>query len=125
MISVTNVRDFYANVREFYLNILRRWLKLAELSFSPLRLIVNMLALYIKGIEEVLWYICISETTHNPWVLCIYGKQAYCSPASVRKSLLLLKLIVNMLALYIKAIEEVLLYLRALVTWGKFKKKMF
>ena len=21
--------------------------------------------LYIKGIEEVLWYICISETTHN------------------------------------------------------------
>ena len=24
-----------------------------------------MLALYIKGIEEVLWYICINETTHN------------------------------------------------------------
>ena len=65
MIPVTNVRDFYANVREFYLNILRRWLKLAEWSFSLLRLIVNMLALYIKGIEEVLWYICISETTHN------------------------------------------------------------
>ena len=38
--------------------------------------------------------------------------------------LLLLKLIVNMLALYIKAIEEVLLYLRALVTWVKFKKKV-
>ena len=41
----------------------------------------------------------------------------------LERSLLLLKLIVNMLALYIKAIEEVLLYLRALVTWGKFKKK--
>ena len=40
----------------------------------------------------------------------------------LEKSLLLLKLIVTMLALYIKAIEEVLLYLRALVTWGKFKK---
>ena len=37
----------------------------------------------------------------------------------LERSLLLLKLIVNMLALYIKAIEEVLLYLRALVTWGK------
>ena len=24
-----------------------------------------MLALYIKGIEEVLWYICIRGTTHN------------------------------------------------------------
>ena len=53
------------NVREFYLNILRRWLKLVEWSFSLLKLIVNTLALYIKGIEEVLWYICISETTHN------------------------------------------------------------
>ena len=65
MIPVTYVRDFYVNVREFYLNILRRWLKLAEWLFLLLRLIVNMLALYIKGIEEVLWYICISETTHN------------------------------------------------------------
>ena len=65
MIPVTNIRDFYANVHEFYLNILIRRLKLAEWSFSLLRLIVNMLALYIKGIEEVLWYICISETTHN------------------------------------------------------------
>ena len=43
----------------------------------------------------------------------------------LERSLLLLKLIVNMLALYINAIEEVLLYLRALVTWGKFKKKCF
>ena len=43
----------------------------------------------------------------------------------LERSLLLLNLIVNMLALYIKAIEEVLLYLRALVTWGKFKKKCF
>ena len=40
----------------------------------------------------------------------------------LERSLLLLQLIVNMLALYIKAIEEVLLYLRALVTWGKLKK---
>ena len=30
-----------------------------------------------------------------------------------------------MLALYIKAIEEVLLYLRALVTWGNLKKEGF
>ena len=39
----------------------------------------------------------------------------------LERSLLLLKLIVNILALYIKAIEEVMLYLRALVTWGKLK----
>ena len=43
----------------------------------------------------------------------------------LERSLLLLKLIVNMFALYINAIEVVLLYLRALVTWGKFKKKCF
>ena len=42
----------------------------------------------------------------------------------LERSLLLLKLIVNMLALYINAIEVVLLYLRALVTWGKFKKNV-
>ena len=42
----------------------------------------------------------------------------------LERSLLLLKLIVNMLALYIKVIEEILLYLRALVTWGKFLKNV-
>ena len=42
----------------------------------------------------------------------------------LERSLLLLKLIVNMLAWYIKAIEEVLLYLRALVTWGKLKQNV-
>ena len=42
----------------------------------------------------------------------------------LERSLLLLKLIVNMLALYIKAIEEIMLYLRALVTWGKFLKNV-
>ena len=39
----------------------------------------------------------------------------------LERSLLLLKLTVNMLALCIKALEEVLLYLRALVTWGNLK----
>ena len=43
----------------------------------------------------------------------------------LERSLLLLKLIVNMLALYIKAIEEVLLYLSAPVTWGKLKTFVF
>ena len=38
----------------------------------------------------------------------------------LERSLFLLKLIVNMLALYIKAIEVAMLYLRALVTWGNF-----
>ena len=69
MIPVANVREFYANVREFYVNMVSR------------------------------------HTVHLQ---------------VLERSLLLLKLIVNMLALYIKAIEEVLLYLRALVTWGKF-----
>ena len=70
MIPVANIRDFYANVREFYVSM-------------------------------------VSRHTGHLQVL--------------ERSLLLLKLIVNMLALYIKAIEEVLLYLRALVTWGKLK----
>ena len=67
MIPVTNVRDFYANVREFY----------------------GRHTVHLQVLES---------------------------------SLLLLTLIVNMLALYIKGIEEVMLYLRALVTWGKLKK---
>ena len=71
MIPVANVNEFYANVREFYVYMVSR------------------------------------HTVHLQ---------------VLERSLLLLKLIVNMLALYIKAIEEVLLYLRALVTWGKLKK---
>ena len=43
----------------------------------------------------------------------------------LESSLLLLKLIVNMLTLYIKAVEEVLWYLGAIVTWGKLKKKIY
>ena len=74
MIPVANVREFYANVREFYVYMVSR---------------------------------------HRPTVHL----------QVLERFLLLLKLIVNMLALYIKAIEEVLLYLRALVTWGKLKKK--
>ena len=42
----------------------------------------------------------------------------------LERSLVLLKLIVNMSALYIKAIEVVMLYLRALVTWGKLKQNV-
>ena len=72
MIPVANVREFYANVREFYVYMVSR------------------------------------HTVHLQ---------------VLERFLLLLKLIVNMLALYIKAIEEVLLYLRALVTWGKLKKE--
>ena len=73
MIPVANVSECYANVREFYVYM-------------------------------------VSRHTFHLQVL--------------ERSLLLLKLIVSMLALYIKAIEEVLLYLRALVTWGKLKKKI-
>ena len=73
MIPVANVREFYAKVREFYVYMVSR------------------------------------HTVHLQ---------------VLERSLLLLKLIVNMLALYIKAIEEVLLYLRALVTWGKLKKNV-
>ena len=73
--SVANVSEFYANVRDLYVYMVSR------------------------------------HTVHHLQVL--------------ERSLLLLKLIVNMLALYIKGIGEVLLYLRALVTWGKFKKKCF
>ena len=68
MIPVTNVRDFYANVREVYVYIVSRHnvhLQVLESSLLLLKLIVNMLALYIKGTEEVLCYICINETTHN------------------------------------------------------------
>ena len=57
MIPVTNVRDFYANVREFYVYMVSRHtvhLQVLESSLLLLTLIVNMLALYIKGIEEVL-----------------------------------------------------------------------
>ena len=57
MIPVTNVRDFYANVREFYVYMVNRHavhLQVLESSLLLLKLIVNMLALYIKGIEEVL-----------------------------------------------------------------------
>ena len=57
MIPVTNVRDFYANVRDFYVYMVNRHtvhLQVLESSVLLLKLIVNMLALYIKGIEEVL-----------------------------------------------------------------------
>ena len=64
MIPVSNVREFYANVREFYVYMVSR----------------HTVQLQVK-------------------------------------------LILDMLALYSKAIEEVLLYLRALVTWGKLKTK--
>ena len=73
MIPVANVSEFYAKVREFYVYMVSR------------------------------------HTVHLQ---------------VLERSLLLLKLIVSMLALYIKAIEEVLLYLRALVTWGKLKKNV-
>ena len=71
MIPVPNISEFYANVREFYVYMVSR------------------------------------HTVHLQML---------------ERSLLLLKLIVNMLAFYIKAIEEVVLYLRTLVTWGKYKK---
>ena len=71
MIPVANVSEFYTKVREFYVYMVSR------------------------------------HTVHLQ---------------VLERSLLLLKLIINMLALYIKAIEEVLLYLRALVTRGNFKK---
>ena len=67
MIPVANVSEFYANVREFYVYMVSRH---------------TVISVHLQVLE---------------------------------RSLLLLKLIVNMLALYIKAIEE-----RALVTWGKF-----
>ena len=70
MIPVANVSEFYAKVREFYVYMVSR------------------------------------HTVHLQ---------------VLERSLLLLELIVNMLALYIKAIEEVLLYLKALVTWGRLK----
>ena len=57
MIPVTNVRDFYAKVRELYVYMVNRYtvhLQVLESSLLLLKLIVNMLALYIKGIEEVL-----------------------------------------------------------------------
>ena len=57
MIPVTNVRDIYANVREFFVDMVSRHtvhLQVLESSLLLLKLIVNMLALYIKGIEEVL-----------------------------------------------------------------------
>ena len=73
MIPVANVSEFYAKVREFYVYMVSR------------------------------------HTVHLQ---------------VLERYLLLLKLIVNMLALYIKAIEEVLLYLRPLVTWGKLKKNV-
>ena len=79
MIPVANVRYFYANVRYFYANV-----------------------------REFYVYMVSRHTAHLQ---------------VLERSLLLLKLIVNMLALYITAIEDVLLYLRALVTWGKLKKK--
>ena len=53
----TNVRDIYANVCEFYVYMVNRHtvhLQVLESSLLLLKLIVNMLALYIKGIEEVL-----------------------------------------------------------------------
>ena len=57
MIPVTNVRDFDANVRECYVYMVNRHtlhLQMLESSLLLLKLIVNMLALYIKGIEEVM-----------------------------------------------------------------------
>ena len=57
MIPVTNVRDFYANVREFYVYMVSRHtvhLQVLASSLLLLKLIVNVLALYIKGIEEVM-----------------------------------------------------------------------
>ena len=57
MIPVTNVRDFYANVRECYVYMVNRHtvhLQVLESSLLLLKLIVNLLALYINGIEEVL-----------------------------------------------------------------------
>ena len=60
MIPVTNVRDFYANVREFYVYMVSRHtvhLQVLERSVLLLKLIVNMLALYIRAIEEVLLYL--------------------------------------------------------------------
>ena len=73
MIPVANVSEFYAKVREFYVYMVSR------------------------------------HTVHLQ---------------VLERSLLLLKLIVNMLALYINAIEVVLLYLRPLVTWGKLKNNV-
>ena len=57
MIPVTNVCDFDANVRECYVYMVNRHtvhLQMLESSLLLLKLIVNMLALYIKGIEEVM-----------------------------------------------------------------------
>ena len=57
MIQVTNVRDFYANVRVFYVYMVSRHTvhqQVLESSLLLLKLIVNMLALYNKGIEEVM-----------------------------------------------------------------------
>ena len=50
MIPVTNVRDFYV----YMVNRHTVHLPMLESSLLLLKLIVNMLALYIKGIEEVL-----------------------------------------------------------------------
>ena len=57
MIPVTNVRYVYVNVRECYVYVVSRHtvhLQVLERSLLQLKLIVNMLALYIKCIEEVL-----------------------------------------------------------------------
>ena len=68
----------------------------------------------------------VSECYANVRELYVYMVSRHTFHLQVlERSLLLLKLIVSMLALYIKAIEEVLLYLRALVTWGKLKKINF
>ena len=51
MIPVANVREFYANVREFYVYMVSGHtvhLQVLEMSLLLLKLIVNMLALYIK-----------------------------------------------------------------------------
>ena len=60
MIPVANVSECYANVREFYVYMVSRHtvhLQVLERSLLLLKLIVSMLALYIKAIEEVLLYL--------------------------------------------------------------------
>ena len=64
MISVTNVRDFYV----YMVSRHTVHLKVLERSLLLLKLIVNMLALYIKVIEEVLLYLrAQSHDTYSEW----------------------------------------------------------
>ena len=66
MIPVTNVRDFYV----YMVNRHTVHLPMLESSLLLLKLIVNMLALYIKGIE-VVFYTAI----HHPILYIISNKQ--------------------------------------------------